>query len=185
MSLTIAREYLARSVNYLNEPVVKQNIKWNLGRVAMLSSSACLFNSTPSIIMELARTSLFLNAQVCPQSFEFWSKVAAKLLTQEQINRFGPNTIFAVNPWHPRHVISIAAAAMAIPVVLSTLYQFGCWMVNAHSHNNNNLSEEKKVTPFWRLSDNTIRALVMFSFFTSRPVLHQTNLLFQRIVAKA
>jgi len=57
------------------------------------------------------------------------------LFSTSQVTRvFGPYTTFAVNPWHPRHIISIVSFALALPsvaVVAVTVYRGMSWAVES------------------------------------------------------
>lgn len=64
-----------------------------------------------------ARVSLLLSASVSRPGVRVVSGLAGNFFTEEL---FGANTIFAVNPWHPRHVISFVAVALALPAIF-------CW----------------------------------------------------------
>lgn len=176
--------------NYLNQPANKSLLKKTVGYVAFLLIPVATFiaPSNLSSTMKLAKISLILNGFVSPLGQREFSKIANWIFTQEQLNRLGPNTIFAVNPWHPRHVVSIAATALAIPVVIDTTSNVASWTIDKISarFSTSDVAPKKpiRVTDTPSISENMICFLTVFTFFTSRPVLHQANLVFQRTFAQ-
>lgn len=77
-----------------------------------------------SISLTCSRLSLLMSAIVSRPGIFIVSKIVHSLFSEAQLERvFGPNTIFAVNPWHPRHVVSLGAVILAIPPMVS-LHRF-------------------------------------------------------------
>lgn len=71
---------------------------------------------------------------------------------------FGPNTLFDLNPWHPRHVISLIALALALPSpALSCIHFF-----------------RPLSSPPTESSQKT-GWMALFNTLTCRPVLHTGN----------
>jgi hypothetical protein len=118
-----------------------------------------------------ARLSFVLSAALSKPGIFAISKITGALLKPEQLARFfGPNTLFSINPWHPRHVVSFVSIAFAAPALIRSAYHgvhgaFG----NGHTSDQNlSISEHAKL---W------------FNFITSRPILHWGNRLAHRILA--
>lgn len=100
-----------------------------------------------------AEISLLLSAGVSRPGVYIISSLVGSVFSTVQLNRvLGPNAIFAVNPWHPRHVVSIVAVAFGL---LS-------------------LAQDSSTTTQTRL-------MVLFNTITSRPILHICNQLSRRI----
>ncbi|MGZ3732296.1 MAG: hypothetical protein ACXU9U_00955, partial [Parachlamydiaceae bacterium] len=105
--------------------------------------------------------------------------IASRLLglafSTPQLERvFGPNTIFVINPTHPRHIISIAGAILMAPQALHNFYLFGknvCQKISAYR--NNQIDEPVE---FGLL-------LLPFIELTTRPVLHLGNRLVSLMIA--
>lgn len=87
---------------------------------------------------------------------------ATKIVGKAQLIRlFGPNLNFVTNPYHPKHVCSIAALLLAIPGVLNTFYDeiqqcFG-WKIIS-------------------LQGRGIQWINIYNTITGRPLLHLVNL---------
>lgn len=91
-----------------------------------------------------------------------------------QLNRvFGPNTIFAVNPWHPRHVISIAVVILALPSLAQSACKGINWAYKKIRQYQNKATNGSDVK-IW-LTDTKIRLMTLFNMATSRPTLHLGN----------
>ena len=86
---------------------------------------------------------------------------------------FGPNTIFAVNPWHPRHVVSIAAVILALPSLAQSAYKGINWTYKKIREYQSTSSNRSDVS-VW-LTDTKLRIMTLFNTATSRPVLHLGN----------
>lgn len=91
---------------------------------------------------------------------------AKRLVGEAQLTRlFGPNLNFVTNPYHPKHVVSIAAFLLAIPGALHALYTDlwqGCG--------------RKLEIPV----DNYAERMNIYNVLTSRPLLHLLNLALSR-----
>ena len=71
-----------------------------------------------------AKVSLILSAATSRPGVMIVSTSVGRVFPVRQFERvFGPNTIFAVNLWHPRHVASIAAVILALPLVAQSTYK--------------------------------------------------------------
>jgi len=91
------------------------------------------------------------------------------LFTTAQLEAvFGPNTTFALNPWHPRHVCSIAA-------VIQLMYQGISWICREIEQ------FQDQPQDHW-LTDLKVRIMVLFNTITSRPMLHVGNRIARLIV---
>jgi hypothetical protein len=146
------------AVSFFNHPTVKNGVKdvisvtsFTLGAVEVFkkekwfSASKDWEQTAQNIAMFCAKLSVFLSALTSRPGVYSCSWIADQLAIPEA---FGPNTVFELNPRHPRHVLSIAASVLAIPTILKILFK------------NQSNSTEKAVC---------------FNFFMGRPFLHVVN----------
>lgn len=134
-----------KPVSTLADP---QSPKWlqTAGKVAALSG----------------KISLLLSAGCSRPGVFMISKIVGCAFTATQLQRvFGPNTIFAINPWHPRHVASIVAFALGN---VQLAYEGINWVC-------------RKVY----LADTKVSLMILFNTLTSRVTLHVGNLLAERL----
>lgn len=89
-------------------------------------------------------------------------RIAIKIVGEHQlVQLFGPNVNFVTNPYHPKHVISLAAFLLSIPGTLQSLYE---WIPC------NGSSDVKS------LQDRLSKWLNIYNAVTGRPLLHLANL---------
>jgi len=93
---------------------------------------------------------------------------------------FGLNIIFAVNPWHPRHVVSISAVILALPTLAQSTYKGINWACKKIQHYQDTSTNGSEIRPW--LTDTKIRLMTLFNTVTSRPTLHLGNQLGQFIL---
>lgn len=137
------------------------------------------------IVVVCAKISLILSGMVSRPGLFIISTLVGHFFTPLQLESvFGPNTIFAVNPWHPRHVASIAAVILVLPTLLQTLYQGGCWVYKKITQQAQPKEEASVEPPSERnwLTEIKMRLMVLFNTMTSRPVLHVGNQVFRKLV---
>ena len=126
---------------FLNQPIIKEGIKTIAGSVTfafgldeiydiyqMTQSHAIEMkpNNSPKwiqvahkIIVICAKISFILSAGVSRPGIFIISSLFGCVFSTEQLNQvFGPNTTFAINPWHPRHVLSLVAGILGLPSLL-------------------------------------------------------------------
>lgn len=193
-------------VQFLNQPVVKEGVKNVAGSVTYIfgcvgADKASKVLQGVNIISEdhsaepewrqtaykvsaaCALISLVLSGATSrPGVYIIGTLVGTVFSTQQLDQVFGPNTIFAVNPWHPRHVASIAAVILALPAVMQATYDGACWCYRKVS------SINEPVVPSLRnewLTDARIRLMIVFNTITSRPVLHIGNHLGRWIIVRS
>lgn len=105
------------------------------------------------VTLAFLQTSLVLSGAVSPVGVWGISKVVNKIFTSSQLEKvFGPNTNFVGNWKHPRHIVSLAAVAFALPFVLKRLFV--------------EKVPEKQIK---------LERYAYFTLLTSRPVLHLGN----------
>lgn len=185
------------SVRLLNQPVVKENVKnlagsvtfvfglveiydiYQIARGREISTEACTTSPkwvhvANKVVIVCAKISLILSAGVSRPGIFIISSLMGCAFSTAQLERvFGPNTIFTINPWHPRHVISIAAVILALPAVTQSIYKGFNWMYKKICHYEN-ISTDNQEANNW-LTDSKIRLMNLFNTATSRPTLHFGN----------
>ena len=186
---------VSASVRLLNQPVVKEGVKnlaasvtfvfglvetydiYQIARGREISTEDCLtfpkwLQVANKVMIICAKISLILSAGVSrPEAFIISSVVGYVFSTAQLDRAFGPNTVFAVNPWHPRHVISIAAVILALPSVIQLTYKGINWMYKEIYQCQNTPPQQ---TNSW-LTNSKIRLMTLFNTITSRPFLHIGN----------
>lgn len=192
-----AKNLFNTSVRLLNQPIVKEGVKniagtvtfvfglveiydiYQIARGREITTEACLGHSqwiqvANKVMIVCAKISLILSAGVSRPGVFIISSLIGCVFSTSQLNRvFGPNTIFAVNPWHPRHVVSIAAVVLALP----SLTQSACKGINwayKKIQQYQDASTDSLDVRVW-LTDAKIRLMTLFNTVTSRPTLHLGN----------
>ncbi|HRD55059.1 MAG TPA: hypothetical protein PLC42_01545 [Parachlamydiaceae bacterium] len=182
--MSFALPLLNNFVSKLNQPNIKQNVKNIAGMITFtggILSVATIFSKTLDKevkqekeksrifksfnVMEttILKASLFFSAVASPIGNALVGKIANAVFgTERLVSYFGPNTIFALNPTHPRHLISFVAAASILPNLEVVL------------HKSISTSDYTLLYPVFR-------KIAFFNFITSRPILHIGNSLAGRI----
>lgn len=197
MSVASIKSVLNTTVNFLNQPLVKEGVK-NVASVATFAFGLIgswkayqilrgraistevdvhapqWIQTVQKMIVLCSNFSLILSGATSRPGVAIISKIVGSIWTTAQLERvFGPNTIYAINPGHPRHVASRVAVLCALPALLQTTYLATYWMY-------------KKVTRLpeapvpvdqnihW-LTDAKVRLMILFNIWTSRPILHLGN----------
>lgn len=185
---SVSTSFLKASVSFLNQPLVKEGVKniastvtFGFGllqvydvlcgrEISTMSSSTDpkWVQVANKIVIVCAKISLILSATVSRPGVFLLSSLSGIVFSQGQLNRaFGANTIFAVNPWHPRHLVSLAAVILALPSVMQSTYRGFQWVCKT-------IQKNEVSTGSW-LTDSKIRLMALFNTVTSRPVLHIGN----------
>lgn len=168
--LTGARSLINVPIRILNRPAVKEAVKNTASTLTFAFGLMEIYNTCQTLQSRTitnavsqvhpqwmqtanrvdtlcAEISLLLSAGVSRPGVYIISSLVGSVFSTVQLNRvLGPNTIFAVNPWHPRHVVSIVAVAFGL---LS-------------------LVQDSSMSTQTRLK-------VAFTTITSRPILHICN----------
>jgi hypothetical protein len=201
------KNLLNTSVQLLNHPITKEGIKNIAGTVTcafgimeiyniyQISQGRAISKETYSeyprwvqvihkIIIVCAKISLILSAGVSRPAVFLISLLTGCIFSTDQLDRvFGPNTIFAVNPWHPRHLVSILAILLALPSLAQSTYKGAVWTCTKIRQYSNEIIY-KQETKDW-LTDSKIRLMTLFNTITSRPTLHIGNQLGRLILNRA
>lgn len=186
-------------VGFFNQPLVKEGVKNVAGAVTCAFGIVELYDiyqimrgreiggdinpQSPAwaqvaakVAIFCAKLSLVLSAGVSRPGVFVISMFVGQFFTTAQLEAvFGPNTTFALNPWHPRHVCSIAAAILALPAVIQLMCQGISWLCREIEHYQNQPQDH------W-LTDFKVRIMVLFNTITSRPMLHIGNRLAHLVV---
>lgn len=184
-----AKDALSAAARVLNQPLIKEGIKNVAGCITfafgmievydidrILRGREITTESYPDgpkwmetankMAIVCTKISLILSAGVSRPGVFIISSLVGCVVSSHQLERvFGPNTIFAVNPWHPRHVASITAVLLSLPSIAQSTYK----ILARHASNDS-------PSTTW-LTDTKIRLMNLFNTVTSRPVLHIGNYL--------
>jgi len=190
-----SKNALATTLHVLNQPLVKESIKKvavcvtfafgiiEVNDIYQISHGREIttenFSDSPQWIQIANRTviicakiSLILSASVSRPGVVIISSLIGRVISFQQLERiFGSNTIFAVNPWHPRHVVSITAVLLALPSIAQSIYRGTCW---AYKKFQGCYLPDNQETTTW-FTDTKIRLMNLFNTATSRPLLHMGN----------
>jgi len=165
---------IIESLNFLNQPSIKNAVKDLTGFITCFFGMIeiyylCKFSKTKekSTLNFISKISLLLSPFVTRQGILLMTTFAT--FFSLQLNGFfGQNTIFALNPWYPKHIASIAAVLFALPALYAKLAPSKINFLKNETLN------------------NRIFFFLLFNALTSRPVLHLGNqlaLLFKDLIA--
>jgi hypothetical protein len=180
-------ELLTYCIDFLNQPSVKETIKnfcssftfaFGLVQLWVLFYRRKPCKNLPPLqgierAEEIAQTctsiSLILSAACSRPSVYLLSSLCDFCLPADLFDAyFGPNTLFDLNPWHPRHVTSLIALGLALPSPIISLIHYVQSPAKA------------SIKPVQQLG-----WMALFNTLTCRPVLHTGNqlgkLIFLRI----
>ncbi len=199
--LSPIKDHFAVGVRFLNQPIVKEGIKNIAGTITFAIGIAEAYDliqiiagrkisselpkqfthwnhTAKKIIIVSAKISLILSAAVSrPGVFLISISVGAMFTSTQLAKVFGPNTTFILNPWHPRHIISIVAIILALPSIMLSTYEVAKWTskkLNLKPYRHEN-APHKSLDPDRWLTDIKVRLSIIFNTVTSRPVLHLGN----------
>ena len=150
-------------VQFLNQ--YKQTIKDGSGALTLGFAHVALYdlacNWRERNFTQLSGSvSLVLSGAISPWGVKAISAIAHRCFTPQKLeSMFGRNTIFAINPWHPRHVASIAALAFMAPTIVR---QVGVLTGRVKPEKTDQLAR-------------TLTWGVLLSFLFNRVVLHTVN----------
>lgn len=192
-----AKDLCIASVHLLNQPVIKEGIKNLAGTVTFVlglveiyniyqitrgqkisadpfSNSSKWMRVANKLIIVCAKISLILSAGVSRPGVYIISSLIESVFSTSQLEYvFGPNTLFALNPWHPRHIVSILAVILSLPTLAQSTYESINWTYKKIRHyrkaSTNRLEIQTGPT------DSKIKLTTLFNTITSRPTLHIGN----------
>lgn len=191
---------MAAITDVLNRPLIKEGIK------NVASTVACVFGvveaydmyqilngralstetdlASPSwiqsankVILICAKISLLLSAATSRPGVFIISTLFGQIFSDQQLEyAFGPNTIFALNPWHPRHIFSIVAFVLALPSVFQSTYRVASYLSDGLS---SSIPAQQENTP--RPTDTDIQWMTFINTLGSRPLQHFGNYVCRRL----
>lgn len=155
------------TVRLLNTPPVKEGVKNVFSGITFVGGFAALYQVSrapkeqetqhwavktlnlvliASVVLSLiaSRPGLYLCEKALPliATSQTWAAI------------FGPNTIFAINPWHPRHILNITANVLSATALIKAVF--------------NKYAPSKETL-------GLIVAIGAFNFLTGRSTLHLAN----------
>ena len=120
------------SVRLLNQAHVKEGVKNVIGcmtffgGLAAFSQMSCKsktssdwWGTADKAISFFLKASIVLSLIASRPSLYFWEKIA---IPRTWLEIFGPNTVFALNPWHPRHLLNITANALSAAALVKWVF---------------------------------------------------------------
>lgn len=159
------------TARFFNHPPVKENIKETLGYITFFGGLALLFKMArapkpqPELTTAEKAVSYFLSLSIvlsCLSSrpgLRLCDKIFHQVATDSTWQSFfGPNTIFAVNPSHPRHLLNVIANLFALFAPFKAIFN---WYTS---------SEERQ---------KLVVGLGVFNLLTGRCTLHLANASFR------
>jgi|GEM_PF-1084106 len=192
---------------FLNQPVVKEGVKniagsitFTLGLVEIYDIyqilrgrrkiSTEVYSNCPKwmqvtnkVIVVFAKFSLILSAATSRSGVIIISTLVGSIFSTSQLEGvLGPNTIFAINPRHPRHLVSIAAVVFALPAIAESTLKSVVRCYRKICQYKNELSGQSNKP--W-LTDAKVRLITLFNTITSRPILHIGNQLSRFVFHRA
>lgn len=185
-------------VRFLNAPPVKETVKHTIGIASCVfgiveaydlyqiargrvstepsSNNTKWLQIAEKVVIICSKISLILSAGVSRPGVFIVSNLLGLVFSTTQLDKiFGPNTTFAVNPWHPRHVMSFVAVVFALPSIVQSAGKVINW--GSKKIQTSQAVEEKKDAEPW-LTRMRLRLMVLFNTIFSRPMLHKLNLCF-------
>jgi hypothetical protein len=147
------------TVHFLNSPPVKNGIKNAIGAVSFSGAIYTLYEvatkmavrrkDTDKTILFL-QTSIILNGIASRPGLAICEWALHQVATPATLaSIFGQNTIFEINPWHPRHQFNVAVNIIAAVALVHVVYT--------------------------RKAPRSIAALTVFNFLAGRSTLHLAN----------
>ncbi len=148
-------------ISLLNAPAVKQGTKNAIGIVALGMGGIGLYELcskkrfSRGFSALCARISLVMTGMTTPLGVWLIASVTHWLFSDFQLEKlFGPSAVFEVNPWYPRHVVSLMGVVFALPAALQAIISTDCFY---------------------------LQPLALLSILISRPFLHQANRIAQSL----
>lgn len=191
-----AKNFISVPVRILNQPAIKEGVKNVAGCATFVFGMLEIYDlcqivrgrrkfsmedrsdqpkwvqNVHKIIIIFAKISLILSAAASRIGNYLIAFFVGKVFSAEQLTRFGPNTNFANNWKHPRHIVSIAAVIFALPSLILLVSTGAIWTYKKIRKIND---EERNHPSQTGYTDRVIQGIVAFNFFTSRPILHLGN----------
>lgn len=198
MATAAIKNGLGTVVRFLNQPSVKEGVKNIVGIAAFTfgiieaydiyqilrgreistetnSAAPKWIQVATKVALVCAKISLILSAVTSRPGVFIISTMMGCLFSTAQLQRvFGPNAIFAVNPWHPRHIFSVAAVVLALPSVIHSAGKGIQWVYTKICQHENVSAQNNERQGSW-LTDTKVRLMALFNTITSRPVQHLGN----------
>jgi hypothetical protein len=200
------------SVSFLNNPAVKNGIKSVAGVAAFAFGVWEIYDNvidlkeawqnrkrgplaqqedfswqktTLKATVVMARISLVLSCLTSKPGAAICSWTGGRVFPEARLLQlFGPNTIFAVNPYHPRHIANIAACVLGLPALIKSVVEGGEWVTrkfvafcdrsSVQSSNSVGAGSMAGATDV-RIQNLRVQLTASFNTLFSRTTLHSVN----------
>ena len=140
------------TVHFLNSPPIKNGIKNVFGAIAFSGAFYALneMRKTTDKTVLFLQSSILLNGIASRPGLALCEWVIHQIATPATLTKiFGLNTVFAINPWHPRHLFNVSVNLIAAAALITVIYS--------------------------SKAPRTIAALTVLNFFAGRSTLHLAN----------
>jgi hypothetical protein len=137
---------------FLNSPPIKNGLKDAIGAIAFSGALYSLYemSKTTDKTILLLQTSIILNGIASRPGLALCEWALHQVATPATLTKiFGQNTVFEINPCHPRHLFSISVNILAAAALIRLVYT--------------------------RKAPRLIAALTVFNFLAGRSTLHLAN----------
>lgn len=195
---------LKATVEFLNQPVVKESIKKIAGVAAATfgiieaydlylvfrDKRAISDERNPQsprwmqvghkIAILTLKLSIVFNGLASRPCLYAAGKTAGFFISEARLATLvGQNTIFAVNPWHPKHILSLSATVCSLPSKVQSIYRTVLWIYAKIAGKE---YQKPKIIPTggW-MSDHRARMISHINTILGRPFLHGAHLVLARI----
>lgn len=177
------KSIIAAPVRLLNVPEVKQGVKNCIGvltcAAGVIAANSLIRHPSTTEVKEGddlyskcyrvsiigAKLCLVLSALTSAPAIKMFSAITAPISEATLSKCFGPNTIFAINPLHPRHLVSLAGPILGISSLALTVF------AKIKLPQQPPVNESK----WYEVTDKKVITLCGLVLLTSRPVLHGVN----------
>jgi len=110
------------AVHLVNAPFFKNGIKNAIGCVAFAGAVITLYEMTAhwkTTDKTLLQISIILNGVASRPGLAICEWAIHQIATPATLTRiFGQNTIFEINPWHPRHLFNVTVNVLAMAALI-------------------------------------------------------------------
>ena len=118
------------ALRVLNTPAVKEAIKNVLGTITFAGGVTVLYRTRKGSSAQktadfFLKASIVLSCLASRPGLWLLEKVISRIATPQAFAKiFGQNTIFEINPWHPRHALNITANILSGVALIEWIYNW-------------------------------------------------------------
>lgn len=136
--------------------------------------------TSDTLEIRCVKISLFIGACLSFPGTRIISSLVGRFSSPARMNDlFGPNTIFAENPRHPRHVMSLLAVLLSLPA----FYQFGMRSYRRFVPGKREVKPLNEPEKRAAMADDYFRKCLLLTLLISRPAFHWGNRIARAVVS--